>query len=81
MWDLIKRRVEHLLNFHLASCKVEDMLKVIELTKQLMDVGEMYSDSDSTMLRGSIANKTSQYFRSFHQAAAEELVVVLVIND
>eukprot|EP00656_Telonema_subtile_P019648 TRINITY_DN20871_c0_g1_i2.p1 TRINITY_DN20871_c0_g1~~TRINITY_DN20871_c0_g1_i2.p1 ORF type:complete len:619 (-),score=221.60 TRINITY_DN20871_c0_g1_i2:67-1923(-) len=77
VWDQIKRRVEHLLNFHLASCKVEDMLIVIEHTKQLMDVGEMYSDSDSTILRGSIANKTSQYFKSFHQSNADQLAVVL----
>eukprot|EP00658_Telonema_sp_P-2_P053844 TRINITY_DN4254_c0_g1_i4.p1 TRINITY_DN4254_c0_g1~~TRINITY_DN4254_c0_g1_i4.p1 ORF type:complete len:695 (+),score=152.70 TRINITY_DN4254_c0_g1_i4:198-2282(+) len=77
VWDQVKRRVEHLLSFHLATCKVEDMLRVIEYTKKLMDVGELYSESDSTMLRGSIANKTSQYFRSFHQANADELAVVL----
>ena len=28
VWDLIKRRVEHLLNFHLASCKVRIVLQL-----------------------------------------------------
>ena len=45
-------RVPRVLPEYRLSAQVEDMLRVIELTKQMMVVGEQYSDTDSRVLRG-----------------------------
>jgi hypothetical protein len=59
------------------DCKLKDYVSIYNVFSLFCELGEEFSESDSTMLRSAISAKCKEYFRFFNRRNLEELRMIL----
>jgi len=70
VWERCQGRVELMLlskNFTGANTTVTDFARMVQLTNQLISLGERFSGSPAESLREVLNKKCQDYYRSFHR--------------
>lgn len=74
IWQDIQQRVKtYLLATDLANFKFDDFIRVLDVVKRLMEIGEEFCGSKSEELQESLRRQSVNYFKNYHRACMDEL--------
>ncbi|CAF0983402.1 unnamed protein product [Adineta steineri] len=78
LWHEIQQKMKtFILENNMTHFKFEAFIQVLKLTNRLMEIGEQFCQSDSSILQEAMRRQSIVYFRSYHNGRLEELKMFL----
>lgn len=78
IWQDVQQKVKaYISSCDLSSFKYDEFIKILDIVRRLMDIGEEFCESKSEDLQESLRKQSLNYFRNYHRSYLEELRMFL----
>ncbi|XP_023223864.1 syndetin-like [Centruroides sculpturatus] len=78
IWQDVQQKVKtYISSCDLSSFKFDEFIKILDIVRRLMDIGEEFCESKSEDLQESLRKQSLNYFRNYHRSYLEELRMFL----
>ncbi|CAF4550005.1 unnamed protein product [Rotaria sp. Silwood1] len=78
LWNEIQQKMKtFLLENNMTHFKFEAFIQVLKVINRLMEIGEQFCQSDSSILQEAMRRQSVVYFRSYHNGRLDELKMFL----
>lgn len=78
IWQDIQQKVKfYILASDISSFTFDEFIKVLDIVRRLVDIGEEFCGSESEDLQESVRKQTVNYFLNYHRGCLEELRMFL----
>lgn len=78
LWNEIQQKMKvYLVESHLNHFKFDEFLRILKQIHRLIEIGEQFASTNSTVLEDAMRRQSVVYFRSYHNGRLEELKMFL----
>ncbi|CAF0818466.1 unnamed protein product, partial [Didymodactylos carnosus] len=78
LWNEIQQKIKiFLIEADITNFKFEQFIHILKVINRLMEIGEQFCRSDSTILTDALRRQSVNYFRSYHSTRLDELKLFL----